>query len=653
MSACTSTTALTQRERPVARPLADSRASTTCSAIVAKPAQPMPKVGVGLAICAVVIATGQIATAQPVADPHPELAEARRYAPILWPNQLEEALPVLPHALAFNGRDDDGDSKVDLDDPEELAFGLSGVTPAMQLGICASEPAVDPKTVLECMRRIASPLPIRVLVDVSRQFEAKFKGEEREFDVYRYWYYYPYDRGPGFHLHDSEHSFAFVDLGQRPQPANVLAQPSQRDSSLSTSVRALVGAGHDSSTANNIVVSSRDGLYMNHIMPMRLPLHPGVLIELGKHASAPDLDLNGRFDLGVDANLFRDSVWGSRDSVASTFGQLNAGSFQPWQSQPRDLRDSVPEVTFVATDDASYAYYRSRLGAAGVEPSTLRTYSLFPMIDMQTLYDRITEGREAAQRFLSDHRQCFWGQGAPTSVHLSLEAWEVMRQWPFAKDAQRMPWRHDDHHDAGVVFRQYLFPDIAAGAGVRIEHDSRPALRVAMQFSDIRLPHWVPVLGGARLFNGSSADVSLLFARANRPARLGFVDSSAVTLKRYRGSRGGPYLGAAARFDRLQGAQDKSGEQLDDIAGLIGIERQRLDTHPRKSRVRFGIRTGWGVTLHFTEMWLEAQFGVIAEGGGGAADDLNRAFGARSNFRVEINAQVFRRVSNPRHPLTY
>jgi hypothetical protein len=105
-----------------------------------------------------------------------------------------------------------------------------------------------------------------------------------------YWFYYPFDEGrPHPHIHDSEHLFVEVDK-------------------LGGTVRGVYASDHDSFVPNNLYST-----LVKHAKPVSLPLF--AMVELGKHAMAPDLDHDGRFIPGVDDNLHHGaySFWGLRD----------------------------------------------------------------------------------------------------------------------------------------------------------------------------------------------------------------------------------------------------------------------------------------------------------------------------------------------------
>lgn len=150
--------------------------------------------------------------------------------------------------------------------------------------------------------------PPRVLYHHNRT-----RVEDRE--LTQYWSYYLFDLGTGAHKHDGEHVFSFRDeIG---------------------AVRCVVGAGHTDASANNVLVASPEAR-QNILRPISLPNHMPFLVELGKHASAPDRGLDGRFDIGMDANVFYKDVWGTRD-IAAAIGVSSLRPVQPRFAFPRDF----------------------------------------------------------------------------------------------------------------------------------------------------------------------------------------------------------------------------------------------------------------------------------------------------------------------------
>ena len=116
-----------------------------------------------------------------------------------------------------------------------------------------------------------------------------------------YWLYYPFDVGGlGSHPHDPEHIFVEVDK-------------------LGGTVHRVVGAGHGYMAGNNMFTAGHAGAAL-----LQLPLF--VIVELGKHASAPDVDRDGVFTPGIDENTYneRAKVWGSRDVIGTMHNETKA-----------------------------------------------------------------------------------------------------------------------------------------------------------------------------------------------------------------------------------------------------------------------------------------------------------------------------------------
>jgi len=412
------------------------------------------------------------------------------------------------------------------------------------------------------------------------------RATPREYQVYQshdrieFWFYYLYDQGPNSHRHDGEHAFVYVDcLGRH-------------DERLLGSVRAVVGAGHENHTANNILVAPARG-GEGGVWPRRLPSHMAVLVELGKHASAPDRNLDGRFDLGFDANVFAENVWGSRDVQAANIGRMKAERFRPWFGFPRSPSNAFCEQSVFENEQARVREYRedpmkqASPVQRGTEPEarpvpdptqqTLdnlcaqggrdRAYRLFPLADMQTLHELIGAGdRAKVAAFLEEHKQCFWDKRPPEAVDLS-RSFDRMRHWvksPYdeAHLARRDVWRHDDHQAPDDVFKLFLFPHLGAGIFTRVEQGNwvtGAGFRVAQvnpkRIKQLRWLSRVPILGG--LFGGPllqdgsiELQVSLDDVRGHEQRKWFFEKFHDVGLvyNSFRGRYIGSYLGIHYQF---------------------------------------------------------------------------------------------------------
>lgn len=258
--------------------------------------------------------------------------EALTYAPILWFADKEQYFPTLPFFSAFDGRNNNDKNGQDFLDSEEIA---------------PLNPKLDTEHIdwgeLHDWYKALLPDKRKELVTVFYNVDSIKAGElggilnsdeqfwlrqeeylkkrtldyfERDsnkvFAVYEYYFYFIKDFGLQGHPEDLESVFIFVP----------------RDAT-EDSVRIAVGLGHFNNTPNNVLFYSnkekRDG-YGEH-------LH--FLVELGGHSHAPDFDINGWFDPGIDANWHVENLWGTRDVQAISGGGYT-GQYATWMTLPRD-----------------------------------------------------------------------------------------------------------------------------------------------------------------------------------------------------------------------------------------------------------------------------------------------------------------------------
>lgn len=268
---------------------------------------------------------------------------ARRYAPILWLAPDEPAYPMRPFPFAFDGIDNDEDGCYDLDDADEIdalrpprgrpardmrkelehvlanlrdlraAARTAERDPAASVRSRATELQMIVSSKAECRPQSGRPLKdFKLCEDVSGNLECgpgaalfyHYRNEVTARDVHasklkpenvsaiQYWLYYPWDDE---HLHDGEH-------------VSVFFSEKRHGERIENRVEAVVGAGHLASTANNVLAHIDGKPY-----PARIPDHMPILVEMGKHSSAPDLNCNGTFDLGQDSNYLPTGPWGTRD----------------------------------------------------------------------------------------------------------------------------------------------------------------------------------------------------------------------------------------------------------------------------------------------------------------------------------------------------
>jgi hypothetical protein len=270
------------------------------------------------------------------------LSLARQYAPILWLAPDEPAYPMLPFPFAFDGIDNDEDGLYDLEDRDEvnalyiakgqdmkerleslekllerlrklrIALRDGSRTPREEAeaqnllvrgtvesrrnkGIPSKDRCEDPKDQFKDFKlceefagAVKCGPTAAVLVHYKQgvtRDDVKAKNLANEpLSALQYWMYYPWDDE---HLHDGEHVSVFFTANR---------------------VEAVVGAGHVPSTANNVLAHIAGVPY-----PSEIPTHIPILVEMGKHSSAPDLNCNGIFDVGQDSNWLPAGAWGTRD----------------------------------------------------------------------------------------------------------------------------------------------------------------------------------------------------------------------------------------------------------------------------------------------------------------------------------------------------
>ena len=93
----------------------------------------------------------------------------------------------------------------------------------------------------------------------------------------------------------------------------------------------LVGGGHTQRVPSNVFVDPFHETGLGSGLPFgEFGLHPQILVELGDHSSAPDIDRDGRFSASIDVNWHRENVWGrgTRD-LQAVAGIAYSGQYQP------------------------------------------------------------------------------------------------------------------------------------------------------------------------------------------------------------------------------------------------------------------------------------------------------------------------------------
>ena len=211
-----------------------------------------------------------------------------------------------------------------------------------------------------------------------------------------YWIYSLFDVG-GLepHPHDSEHLFVEVDK-------------------LGGTIAALFGGAHGKYAPNNTYLILDDKGY-----PLELPLF--AMVELGKHATAPDVNRDGVFTPGLDENYFKESakVWGIRDA----FGTKD---------------------THFLLYDGSMMAPRLRAGWLGVVDAT----RVFPEVDIPPGQSvcRVESFRGEIENGDFDH--------------------------PRSREAAHILTSHEDARNSRTMFKPWVFPRSFLRAGVGNDRDS-------------------------------------------------------------------------------------------------------------------------------------------------------------------------------------
>ncbi len=283
---------------------------------------------------------------------------ARRYAPILGFGPGERYFPTIPFFTAF----DTIGGKGDLSDSARVApLGKEGRISWNSLDTAYRSPRrlkVVPN-VLNTFVPANSAVFYRVRCLRGKQKNQLWgflrndpqawqrtgldslyaKGlRDAEFAVVEYYLYYLRDTGLQGHEHDIERILVFIP--RRIDIARALRRKAEgRETSsagetspdsiamLADSLLIVVGTGHSVTTPNNVLV-----LLNGQAHNLELP---SVLVELGGHSSAPDMNLDSELHIGLDVNWnISESVWGTRDAQAVS-GMGFLGKYQSWMTLPR------------------------------------------------------------------------------------------------------------------------------------------------------------------------------------------------------------------------------------------------------------------------------------------------------------------------------
>jgi hypothetical protein len=411
--------------------------------------------------------------------------EALKYAPILSFTDKEEYFPTLPFFSAFDGVDNNGNGLIDFADPQEIAprHG-SAYNPPLSLDSLhawyGTLPKSERKKIAAVFYKIDS-VPANKLgrilfsdeqawLRLSQNIKDYLRDSRQKFKVYLYFFYYIFDQGLRGHPEDLEYVINFV-----PEDTN------QR-------FGILLGAGHMEYVPNSVLI------YLQADLSGNLGSHLQVLVELGGHSHAPDLNANRIFDPGVDVNWHTENFWGTRD-IQAIAGQGATAKYQTWMTFPRvDTNLIYPPDTSLLKNfsDAIYVY---RLVPAekfktidllltditgtfrtARRPPTSNKARLLLELDFLKHLQLSSCLPSTVQDPLCLERMTWWTQGGQVRYADKPK----FRAW--GKNNHK-PWKHSAYSNTpDLIFKSYLFrPRKYGGLGLwgQIEQSANPEIRLA------------------------------------------------------------------------------------------------------------------------------------------------------------------------------
>jgi hypothetical protein len=398
-----------------------------------------------LVLAAVTPALAQKDCPQPSAQLTDQQA-AVRFAPTFRFAPGEGYFPTLPFFSAADGVDNDGNSKADSQDPMEILpvieKKVDHETHVTWYSQYSKEKRENTAVVFYRVRHL---LPRdeeherfwRFLRSDEQLFKRLDNGaleangclHQAPLMVIEYYSSYANDTGIEGHAGDVEFAFVFVP----------------RDSMLAESFRTIVGAGHSLRSPNNTLVLHGELARRNPTI--------NILVELGGHASAPDIDPLGTFEPGHDVNWNPDDIWGVRDAMA-TSGRGFYGDYATWMTFPRVPSQSVTmERRSPGTADQPWHYDL-------VDANVLRTF--YESLRSEQ-WDNAIQSLVDLQKQLSPHWDLVPLINALNSDRTSMIAQRV-RMWP---DSLRSIPDHAHYRSPpGHIFKSHLYPpNIKVGWG--------------------------------------------------------------------------------------------------------------------------------------------------------------------------------------------
>jgi hypothetical protein len=195
---------------------------------------------------------------------------------------------------------------------------------------------------------------------------------QREALRIQYFFYYKQDYGGGCHTHDLE--TVTMDFGIRPLTVESSDGLEQLRYAV-TLLRVVSDAHGNSDYTNHLQIADRA------IIDVALPVT--LLVEEGKHATAPDRNADGVFTPGYDVNKGVNDAWGVRDSFGSGF--VGGSAYASAMTKPRAWHMRIRAATPRAEElwCCSYRWQLDPPAQSGQPTATTaipsETYELRPM----------------------------------------------------------------------------------------------------------------------------------------------------------------------------------------------------------------------------------------------------------------------------------
>ncbi len=410
-----------------------------------------------------------------------EFQLALSHAPILWFADREEYFPTLPFFSAFDGLDNNFDGKIDFDDPQEIApLSSRNLASLDTLHLWYRSFSKEDRQRLAYLFYKVDSIPANQIgkilfsdeqtwIRMDKHIKSYLENSRRKLTIYEYYFYFIYDQGLKGHPEDLEQTFIFV--------------PKDTVEFFGISV----GAGHSDFVPSNVVI------YNYEELPQKWGSRHHLLIELGGHSTAPDLNGNGRFDPGVDVNWHTENFWGTRDIQASA-GLGATAKYQNWMTFERSslCRIFPPDSALMDKVPDPGCFYKL-VPAAKFKVLDSLLFQEFKSSRAETEISDVRHNELKSQLKFLDQL----GISSLGSTDLSQEAWQRISFWTeglrvrvsdkpeyqnLSKDKHKV-WKTRAYNSSpDNIFKNYLFrPRRYGGLGLwgQLEQASGLEFRVA------------------------------------------------------------------------------------------------------------------------------------------------------------------------------